>query len=50
MNQILASVEQCYPFIEKFAYALLITSWKLHPYFESDCIIVLIDQPLWNTL
>ena len=46
VNHVLAGAEQRYPFIEKFAYTLLIASQKLHPYFESHHIIVLIGQPL----
>jgi len=34
---------------EKFAYALLIASRKLRPYFESHHVIVLTDQPPWST-
>ena len=39
-----------YPFIEKFAYALVMASRKLRPYFEAHKILVLTDQPLRNVL
>jgi len=38
------------PFIEKFAYALVMASLKLRPYFEAHKILVLTDQPLRNIL
>ena len=46
----LAGVEMNYPLIEKFAYALVMASWKLRPYFEALKILVLTDQPLRNIL
>ena len=43
-------IEMNYPLIEKFAYALVMASRKLRPYFEAHKILVLIDQPLTNVL
>ena len=39
-----------YPLIVKFAYALVMASRKLRPYFEAHKILILTDQPLWNVL
>jgi len=39
-----------YPLIEKFAYALVMASRKLWPYFNAHKIMVLTDQPLKNVL
>jgi len=39
-----------YLLIEKFAYALVLTSRKLHPYFEAYRITILTNQPLRNVL
>ena len=39
-----------YPLIEKFAYALVPTSWKLYPYFEVNKGTVLTDEPVKNIL
>jgi len=39
-----------YPLIEKFAYALVIASRKLRPYFEAHKILVLTNQLLKNVL
>jgi len=46
----LAGAEANYPLIEKFAYALVMTSRKLQAYFEAHKVIVLTDQPLKNVL
>ena len=46
----LAGAEMKYPLIEKFAYALVMASRKLRPYFEAHKILVLMDQPLRNVL
>ena len=39
-----------YPLIEKFAYALVMASRKLQPYFEAHKILILTDQPLRSVL
>ena len=50
VNHMLTGPETRYLPVEKFAYALLIASRKLRPYFESHPITVLTDQPLRSTL
>jgi len=50
ISHALASAEMNYPLIEKFAYALVMASRKLRPYFEAHKILVLTDQPLRNVL
>ena len=50
VSHALARAEVNYPLIEKFAYALLMGSRKLRPYFEAHKILVLTDQPLKNIL
>jgi len=39
-----------YPLIEKFAYTLVMTSWKLRTYFEAHKLTILTNQPLKNIL
>ena len=39
-----------YPLIDKFAYALVMASRMLRPYFEAHKILVLTNQPLKNVL
>ena len=50
VSHALAGAETNYPFIEKSAYALVMVSRKLQPYFEAHKVIVLNDQPLKNVL
>jgi len=50
ISHALVGAEVNYPLIEKFAYALVMASRKLRPYFEAHKILVLIDQPLKNVL
>ena len=50
VSHVLTGPELRYLLVEKFAYALLIASCKLRPYFESHPITVLTDQPLRSTL
>jgi len=50
VSHMLTRPETRYLPVEKFAYALLVASRKLRPYFESHPITVLIDQPLRSTL
>ncbi|GAA0142034.1 hypothetical protein LIER_35502 [Lithospermum erythrorhizon] len=42
----LHGLEERYPIIDKFAFALVISARKLKPYFESHPIVVVPDQPL----
>ena len=50
MSHALARAEFNYNLIKKFAYALVIASRKLSPYFEAHKILVLTNQPLKNIL
>jgi len=50
ISHALAGAEMNYPLIKKFAYALVMASRKLRPYFEAHKILVLTDQPLRNVL
>jgi len=50
VSHALAGAEVNYPLKEKFAYALVMASWKVRPYFEAHKILVLTDQPLNNIL
>jgi len=50
ISHALAGIEVNYPLIEKFAYALVMASRKVRPYFEAHKILVLTDQPLRNVL
>ena len=50
ISHVLTGLESRYLLIEKFAYALLIASRKLRPYFESHLVTVLTDQPLRSAL
>ena len=49
-SKALHCAELNYPKLEKLAYALLITSRKLRPYFQAHAIEVLTDQPLRRIL
>ena len=50
VSHVFMEVELNYPFIKKFAYALVLVSQKLLPCFEAYKVTVLIDQPLKNIL
>jgi len=50
ISHALPGAEMNYLLIEKFAYALVMASRKLRPYFEAHKILDLIDQPLRNVL
>ena len=39
-----------YPRMEKIAFALLVASRKLRPYFQAHPIVVMTDQPIRNTM
>ena len=36
--------------MEKIAFALLVTSKKLHPYFQAHSIVVITDQTIRKTM
>jgi len=48
VSHALAGAEVNYPLSKKFAYALVMASRKLRPYFEAPKILVLTNQPLKN--
>jgi len=50
ISNALAGVDPSYPLIEKFAYALVLGSRKLHPYFKAHKVTTLADRPLKNVL
>jgi hypothetical protein len=50
ISEVLSDSKIRYPHIQKLLYALLITSRKLHHYFESHKIIVIIDFSLRDIL
>lgn len=50
ISKILRDAKTRYSKLEKLVYALLIVSWKLHPYFQAHTIILLIDQPMNSVL
>ena len=45
-SQAFQGVEAIYPRIEKLAFALVIVSRKLRPYFQAHTILVMTNQPL----
>ena len=45
-SQAFQGVEASYPRMEKIAFALLVASRKLHPYFQAHPIVVMTDQPI----
>jgi len=50
VSHALVEAEVNYPLAEKFAYALVMASRKLRPYFEAHKILILTDKPLKNVL
>ena len=46
VSQASQGVKAKYPCMEKITFALINTSWKLHPYFQANPILVMIDQPI----
>ena len=46
VSQAFQGAEAWYPPIEKITFALLVASRKLHPYFQANPIIVMINQPI----
>ena len=46
MSQASQGAEAKYPRIEKMAFSLIVTSWKLRKYFQAQTIIVMTDQPI----
>ncbi|KAK3039686.1 hypothetical protein RJ639_027027 [Escallonia herrerae] len=50
VSKVLQGAELCYPDTEKIAFAFLIATRKLRPYFQSHSITVLTDKPLRRIL
>ncbi|KAK2999895.1 hypothetical protein RJ639_023415 [Escallonia herrerae] len=50
ISKVLQDVETRYPRIDKVALALVISTRKLRPYFQSHTVVVLTDQPLGKVL
>ena len=46
ISEVLLDSRTCYPQIQKLLYAVLITKWKLHHYFESHLVTVVMFFPL----
>ena len=42
--------EAKYPRIEKIAFALIVASHKLQPYFQANPILVMMDQPIKKSM
>ena len=49
-NQAFQGAKANYPRMEKIAFTLLVTSRKLHPYFQAHPIVVMTDQPIRKTM
>ena len=45
-SQAFQGAKASYPRMEKIAFALLVASRKLHPYFQAHHIVVMTDQPI----
>ena len=50
MSDVLNECRTCYPQVQKLLYAILITSWKLHHYFDAYHIAVVTKYPINNIL
>ena len=46
ISQAFQGIEAKYPRIEKIAFALIVVSHKLRPYFQANPISVMTDQPI----
>lgn len=46
VSHLIVSIETKYLSLEKLALALLVTSWKLRPYFQAHLIVVFTSHPL----
>ena len=49
-GQVIRGAEERYPPMEKLAYALIMASRKLRPYFQAHTIVVQMDKPLRKTM
>ena len=50
VSQAFQGVEAKYPRIEKIAFALIVASRKLRPYFQANPILVMKDQPIKKSM
>lgn len=50
INKVLSYSKVWYPQVQKLLYALLITSRKLHHYFDAHRVLVVIEYPIGNIL
>ena len=50
VSQAFQRAEAKYPQIEKIAFALIIGSRKLRPYFQANPILVMTDQPIKKSM
>ena len=49
-SQAFQGAEASYPRMEKIAFALLVASEKLRPYFQAHLIVVITNQPIRKTM
>ena len=49
-SQAFQGVKARYLMIKKLVFALIVTSRKLHPYFQAHTILVMTDQPLQKAM
>ena len=50
ISQAFQGVEAKYPRIEKMAFALIVASRKIHPYFQENLILLMMDQPIKKSM
>ena len=50
VSQAFQGAEAKYPRIEKIAFALIVVSRKLRPYFQANPILVMMDQPIKKSM
>ena len=50
VNQAFQGAEAKYPRIKKIAFALIVASRKLRPYFQANPILVMTDQPIKKSM
>ena len=49
-SQVFQGSEASYPRMEKIAFALLVASKKIYPYFQAHSIVIMTDQPIRKTM
>ena len=49
-SQVFQGSEASYPRMEKIAFALLVASKKIYPYFQAHPIVIMTNQPIRNTM